>query len=389
MYRNTRFGELMKGLPRGVFDKLVNEQQSDKHNKGFRSWDQLLAMIYGQLSNSRSLRELEISFNNRAGHHYHLGTRPIKRSTLADANSGRDWRLYEALCQQMLQRVHGKVKQEVGGMLYLLDSTPIPLKGRGYDDWASQNRIHRTQGLKLHMLYALEQEVPVYSQITAPNVTDIEDARGMAIEAGATYVFDKGYCDYNWWHRLDEQRASFVTRFKRNAALETVRTLPIPEASRAQILADEEVRLSNRHPGGGRVNRYQKTLRRISVVRDGIEEPLVLATNDFKRSAQEIADLYKARWQVELLFKWLKQNLKIKKFLGRSENAVRTQIYIAIITYLLVWLYRHQQGLTETLKQCTVLLSSALFQRPETEYQIWQKRRRRQEELMARQGVLL
>lgn len=388
MYRNTRFGELMKVFPRGTFDKLVKASEADKHSKGFRSWDQLIAMIYGQLSECRSLRELEVAFNSHSAHHYHLGTRAIRRSTLADANAKRDEGLYETLCQQLLQGVHGKVKSEIDSMLYLLDSTPIPLKGLGYDSWASTNSTHRTQGLKVHMLYCPTKDVPVYSQITAPNVNDIEDARGLALESGATYVFDKGYYDYNWWHQMEQTGALFVTRFKKNAALKTMKALAIPKDSGEHILADERVSFKNRYPGGKRINHYQAPLRRIVVARED-KKPLVLATNDFERSAAEIAELYKTRWQIELLFKWLKQNLKIKRFFGRSNNAVRTQIYIAIITYLLVWFYRTQHGLTETLKHCTVFLSATLFQRPETDYQMWRRRQRWRDEFLAKQGVLL
>lgn len=388
MYRNTRFGELMKVFPRGVFNKLVREHESDKHSKGFRSWDQLIAMIYGQLSDCRSLRELEVAFNSHCAHHYHLGTRSIKRSTLADANAKRDEGLYKALCQQLLQRAHGKVKSEIDSMLYLLDSTPIPLKGLGYDTWASAQRTHRTQGLKVHMLYCPDKAVPVYSQITAPNVNDIEDARNMKIEHGATYVFDKGYCDYNWWYQLEQAGTAFVTRFKNNAALTATKVLAVPDADCGHILADEQVVFKNRTPGGKRRNHYAVPLRRISVAREG-KEPLMLATNDFKRSAAKIADLYKARWQIELFFKWLKQNLKIKCFFGRSENAVRAQIYIALITYLLMWFYRARHGITDSLKECAVLLSAALFQRPETEYQVWRRRQRWRDEFLARQGTLL
>lgn len=388
MYRNTRFSELLKALPRNLFDSLVEEYGTDRHSKGFRSWDQLVAMMYGQLSGSRSLRELEVAFNSHTTSHYHLSTREVKRSTLADANAKRDERLYARLSERLLAGAHRKVRREIKAMLYLLDSTPIPLKGRGYDDWAGSQRTHRTQGLKVHMLYCSDQAVPVYSRITAPNVNDIEDAREMGLEPGATYVFDKGYCDYSWWYKIEQTGAAFVTRFKSNSATHVTETYAVPEETSATVLADERVILSNRHPGGKRRNRYETPLRRVTVARED-KSPLVLATNDFTRSAADIAALYKERWQIELFFKWLKQNLKIKRFFGRSERAVKTQIYIALIAYLLIWSYHARHRATATLKDCLVLLGATLFQRPETEYSVWRRRQRERQLFLKRQGSLL
>jgi IS4 transposase len=388
MYRNTRFSELMKGLPRAQFERVVAEHQGDKYAKGFRRWDQCLAMIFGQLSASRSLRELESAFNSQEVHHYHLGTRMIRRSTLADTNAQRDSAVYRTVCEQLLASTHRRLRREVAQMLYLLDSTPIRLTGRGYDDWAQAHRTHRTQGLKLHLLYSPSTAVPTTLSITAPNVNDVDEAQHLPIEAGATYVFDKGYCSYTWWHAIDTAEAVFVTRFKRNAALSEERTLVVPPAARDTILADTVVRLSNKHPGGGRRNPYEAPLRRIVVARPDKPTPLILATNDMTRSAEDIAALYRARWQIELVFKWLKQNLKIKRFLGRSENAVRTQLYIAIITYLLIALYRRRHGLTQSLALCTVVLAATLFQRPELDYAAARRRQRYRQDLARLQTVL-
>lgn len=282
MYTNTRFGELMKGIPRGMFERLAKKHQADKYSKGLRCWDQFAAMLYGQVTGSRSLRDLELSFNSHEGHHYHLGARTIRRSTLADANNKRD--------------------------------------------------------------------VAVYGKITPSNVPDLNDARQMKIEAGATYVFDKGYYDFN---------------------------------------SDEAVRFKNRRPGGGRINEYINPLRRVTLYREDHDTPLVLLTNDFNRSAEEVAALYKQRWQIELFFKWLKQNLKIKRFLGRSENAVKPQIYIEIIAYVLLWLYRKAEGMGRSLTDCARLLAAGAFQRPASEYRMWKRRRQQRKELLARQGILI
>ena len=387
MYRNTRFGDIMKGLPRGFFNQVIDQTEADKHNKGFSSWDQLLVMVYAHISGSTSLRSLLSRFNSHEAQHYHLGTQVIKRSTLADANRKRSVEAFKALCNGLLQQSHRRVRAECRDLLYLLDSTPIQLKGYGYD-WAEATRAARTRGLKLHLLYAPQAEVPVYGNISTPNVNDIEDARHLAIEAGATYVFDKGYCDYNWWHAIDQQDATFITRFKKNASLVRVNDRPVPAEQGDIIHEDSEVRFKNKHPGGGRINHYQTTLRRIVVHRPDKDEPLILATNDLGRSAGEIAGLYKKRWGIELFFKWIKQNLKIKRFLGRSDNAVRIQLLTALIAYLLIGLYRRQQGITTSMHLLVAELSVTLFQRPQIEAYVRHRYHRRRLEIEELQGAL-
>lgn len=389
MYRNTRFGDVMKGLSRGAFEKIVRNLEADKHSKGFRCWDQLIAMVYAQLSGCRSLREVEAGFNSQTVHHYHLGSRPLKRSTLADANAKRPNEVYEQVCRQLLQQAHRKVRKGVTEFLYLIDASPIPLKGLGFDDWTQETHSHRTQGLKVHMVLAPDAGVPVLTEITAPNVNDIEVGRQVALEKGATYVFDKGYCDYNWWYRIHCNNSVFVTRLKKNAGVEQVKSRAIPPAMAGVVLEDALVTFKHKHPGGGRCNDYHGTpFRRVVIAREGKSTPLILATNDLKRSAKELGDLYKRRWEIELFFKWLKQNLKIKQFLGRSQNAVKIQIYTAIITYLLISLYRRRQGLSESLKLCLVTVRTGLFQRPEIEHRSHRKRRQRRLEYESMQVAL-
>lgn len=387
MYRNTRFGELMKGLPRGQFEKVVNQHQADKYAKGFRCWDQLIAMVYAQLSGCKSLREVETSFNSQSVHHYHLGSRVLKRSTLADANAKRHSDVFAAVCSQLLTQAHCKVKREIKDLLYFIDSTPIPLKGLGYDDWAKSTRNDRTQGLKVHMVLA--GDTPVQVDMSEPNINDIEIGREMPLESGATYVFDKGYCDYNWWYKMTQAGAYFVTRLKKNAGVKVTKVRDIPRDQKDRILEDAVIQFKNKHPGGKRINRHYGTpLRRVTVARSDKPTPIVLITNDFTRSAQEIAVLYKQRWGIELFFKWLKQNLKIKQFLGRSENAVKIQIYTALITYLLVHGYRLRQGIAQSLRLCVIELRATLFQRPEIEQVVIQTRRRWLREQQKLQGVL-
>jgi len=239
------------------------------------------------------------------------------------------------------------------------------------------------------MMFAPHLGLPVHAQISAANVNDIQAGREIILETGATYVFDKGYCDYNGWNTIDEQSSYFVTRFKKNAGIEYIESLNIPSCCKDIVLEDAVVRFKNKRPGGHRINHYYgKPLCRIVVVRPDKTTPLILATNDFTRSAEDIAKLYKQRWGIELFFKWLKQNLKIKTFLGRSENAVKIQIYTALISYLLLQLYRQQHGITQSMMLCLVTFRSGLFQRPETEYIIAKKQRCRQREQQRLQTTL-
>ena len=387
MHTNTRFHALLKALPKNTFRRCVAQYESDKHNKGFDSWDHLISMIYAQLSGCRSLRELEASYNALAAHHYHLGCGPIKRSTLSDANARRDAVVFESFCNRLLAQAHGKLRREIRDLLYLLDSSPICLLGRGYE-WTQGQSMPHVPGLKLHLLYAPETTLPCSAKITRSTVNDLEYGREVELEAGAKYVFDKGYCDYNWWYRIDQAGAHFVTRLKRNAAVEVSQSQPISDEDDALILSDEIIYFKNKRPGGGRINLYQKPLRRITVQRDDQGQPIVLVTNQLQAPARDVADDYKRRWAIELWFKWIKQNLKIKQFLGRSENAVRIQLLIALITYLLAYQYRQFSGSSQCLYLWIAELKSTLFQRPREEYESLKRRRRIKEDFHKHQGAL-
>lgn len=366
---------MLQGLPRAAFERAVQTHQGDRHSKGFGCWDLLVAMLYGQLSGASSLRELEAGFNQHRRHHYHLGTGQIRRSTLADANGRRNPQVFADTAQALMQMAGRKVRGQRQQMLYLLDSTSIALRGRGFE-WTGASAT-RTPGLKLHLLIASEAALPLYQSITPANVNDIEQARELAIEAGATYVFDKAYCDYNWWSCIDAKGARFVTRFKRNAALRTECELQVKAAEAASILRDTIVRFANSSCRGGHRNLYTGMLRRIEVARPD-DEPLILVTNDLHAPASEIAQLYKDRWQIELFFKWIKQHLSVKRFLGRSDNAVRIQLLVALVAYLLVVMYNAAHAGKATLWQALAELRGGLFQRPQTEISRWQRQRQQQ-----------
>lgn len=385
MFRISRFREFTQQIPRGQFDQLAHKHQADKYTKKFRAWDQLMVMMYAQLSDARGLRQLQTGFNAQRTHHYHLGTQELRRSTLAEANAKRSPSLFADLARSLMVQAARSVRSSCQELLYALDSTSITLKGRGFDTWAAPTRTRHTQGVKVHILYEVNDQVPCWHSITAPNVNDRDEGVRLEIEAGALYVFDKGYCDYNWWDHIDEKGARFVTRFKRNAALVVLQDKEVPSGT--PVLRDQLVRFKFKSPGGGRRNTYQRCLRRIEVEREGTT-PLVLATNDLLSPAAEIAQHYKDRWQVELFFKWIKQHLSIKRFLGESENAVKIQILTALITYLLLVLYKRLRGWSDSLWTLLAELRATLFQRPGTEADDYHQRRRQREEFAAVQPGL-
>ena len=387
MFRLSPFAAVLKLLPRGQFDRLVEHFEADKYRKRMSCWQQLVVMMYAQFSGSSSLRVLESGFNAQQAHHYHLGCKELKRSTLADMNAAGSVEVFAKLAEMLMQQAGGKLRAEGCELLRLLDSSSLTLKGHGFDEWTGANRTRNTQGLKLHVLFGLSERAPLAQAISAANLNDIDHARTLSLEPGAIYVFDKGYCDYNWWWRIHRSKACFVTRFKHNAKLQVLQDRRIAQDARGIILKDQWVCLANKHPGAGRNIPYQLPLRRIEVRREN-KPPLVLATNDLKSSAKRIAERYRARWQVELFFKWIKQHLRIKRFLGRSEKAVRIQILTALIAYLLVALYAKQHRLKQSLWLVLSELRATLFQRPDVELHRHRRWRTQTSQFHALQGTL-
>lgn len=369
MYSQTHFGELLSLIPKQRFRKIIERHQADKHSKGFKAWDHLVAMIYAQLSKANSLRELETTFNSFTNSHYHLGVRSIKRSTLGEANQKRDSKVFEELANYLVSQIHNDSTKGLKELLYLLDSSPIPLSSN-HHKWVEEMN-HRTKGLKLHLLYSPASKTLSQLSITNSDINDINQGQELNIESSAIYVFDKGYTDYNWWYKIHLNKSVFVTRFKSNAALKVVKSLVRGAESENNIIADDLVVFTNLRPRGGKKNKYDEPLRRVVIKRENKDTPLIIATNDLERPAQEIAQLYKKRWDIELFFKWIKQNLKIKKFIGTSENAVKIQIYTAIITYTLALQLKKMKLSKEPLYLFVEKLSCLLFvpTKREKEYQ--------------------
>lgn len=352
----SSFHQLVKVIDKRAFAASVSRHGSDAYYKSFRSWDHLIALIYGQLSQSISLRALEAGFNAQSQHHYHLGCGPIQRSTLSDANQNRPWQVFADTFGQLLGQLDRKIRHEGDEVIRLIDSTPIPL-GKLFS-WPASNG--RFKGMKVHVAYDPNSDCPDILDITHANINDVEIGQQVKLQAGVTYVFDKGYCHYGWWTQIDKAQAVFVTRPKTNMGLAVVEQRPLTETEGDgfTVLDDAEVKQARKT----RV-KLPIRLRRITVLRTQSGEKITLITNDMTRSACQIAALYKGRWQIELLFRWIKQHLKIKKFLGRKANAIKLQVYVAMIVFALLRIVRQLYRVNLPILRFTDVVVQCLFER--------------------------
>ena len=335
-HKNSVLHDLLKWIPWDAFDALVEEHKADKHVRRLSSKSQLVAMLYGQFSGASSLREIVGGLQSHANQLYHLGARPVMRSSLADANAKRPHEVFAGLFAETVSRAQRGLRRKIAEATYLIDSTGARLSGLSAA-WARFST--GVCGAKLHVIYDAQAEQPIYAAITAARVNDITAAKDMPIEAGATYVFDLGYYDYAWWAKLDAAGCRIVTRFKSNTPLSVTAELAPPEGG--DILCDR-IGLLPQRQARSRKNPFQDPVREVRVKTE-TGKVLRILSNDLDAPAREIADLYKRRWQIELFFRWVKQTLKIKHFLGTSENAVKIQIAVALIAYLLLRLAQAAQ----------------------------------------------
>lgn len=329
---NTIIGKLLSGINRKQFKRIVNKYHGDRYVKYFNCWSQFVCIFIGQIGNLKSIREIVDSVNFQPQNQYQLGIKKnISRTTFAKANENRDWRIYRDIFFKLIEKLPNWKRIQTENIIKLIDSSPIRLDLLNHP-WAEKTQ--RIEGIKLHLVYDLTNTIPTYFEFSGARSNDIEVGKKTELEKGCMYVFDKGYMDFNWWSDIDEKGAYFVTRLKRNNAIQELTDLK----EHNEVISSQLIRLKNKYLSHqGKNNCAEKILRRVIVKREG-KTPLILITNDLNRSAEEISELYKQRWQIELFFKWIKQNLKIKKFLGRSENAVKTQICIALISFVLLHL---------------------------------------------------
>lgn len=347
-HTNIIFHQLLKSLPRQRFQDAVDRHQGDKRIRTLSCWDQLVALLFAQLTGRQSLRDLVDCFNSQKNCHYHLGTRTISRSSLSDANKNRPSEIFLETFYYLLEQVREHLPNKAANeMVRLIDSTTIDLNLNQYE-WA---KFRSTKGgIKLHTVYDPNVETPVFFQMTDAKVHDCKALNSLPILPGITYVVDRAYDDYSWYYGLDQQNSIFVGRMKSSACYEVIETL---KATGNGILSDEIIRLTS--------DKARKTcpisLRRVTFLREEDQKVLVFITNDMARTAEEIAALYKQRWQIELFFKWIKQNLKIKRFIGRNENAVWIQILVAMIAYLLLKRAQQSSFSSLSLQQINRLIS--------------------------------
>ena len=352
---NSIFVNLLKPIDRRQFRGIVERHDGDAYDKSFKSWDHLVTLIGAQLGQVASLRAVEGAFNANSHQHYHLGVGKVVRSTLSDANARRPVGVFAETFAMLAEKADRHTRVEGAEMVRLIDSSPVPL-GK-MCEWAEWNG--RIRGMKMHTVYDPQNDVPRCVEITPATVNDVEIGRQTELEAGATYVFDKGYYHFGWWKKINDARALFVTRVKTNTRLRKTQSRYVrkKKGDGFRIIDDAEVKLSSKGD-----SKLSMPLRRIKVGRDK-GGTITLITNDLKRTAVEIAALYKSRWQIELLFRWIKQHLNLRKFMGKNDNAIRLQILAAMIAYLLLRIARRLNSLKMFDLRFAELVCQRLFMR--------------------------
>jgi len=328
-HHNSVFHALQKHLPWAVFDQLVEKHKADHRVRRLDTKSQLLALLFGQFAGATSLREIEAGLASHEARLYHLGVKRPARSTLADANASRPSALFAELFAHMAATAGRATRRHLKDAVRVLDATRIELSSLS-GGWLEAVNGHRA--IKLHVCYDPAAATPLRAELSGQRVNDITPAKAMPIEPGTTYVFDLAYYDYAWWADLHGNGCRFVSRLKSNTPLEV--TAEQAAQGQGDILSDR-IGLLPRRMAASRRNPFADPIREITV-RIATGKIIRLVTNDLDAPAEEIADLYRQRWQIELFFKWVKQNLKVRHFLGTSENAVRIQLFVALIAYLLL-----------------------------------------------------
>jgi len=358
LHQNSVFHGVLKQVPWHRFDRLVDEHHADKHVRKLTTKGQLIALIYAQLSGAQSLREIEAALTSHATKLYHLGGEEVARATLSDANALRPWQVFGGLFGHLVGQFTRGLKRKAKEAVYLIDSTGLRLSALS-KDWAQYSA--GVCGAKMHVIYDADADCPIYAAVTPANVNDITAAKAMPIKPGAAYVFDLGYYDYSWWAKLDAAGCLIVTRLKVNTKLQVVAENPVAKGS--AILSDRVGHLPQRMACNRR-NPFQDPVREVRVRSDS-GKILRILTNDLDLPAHKIADLYKRRWQIELFFRWVKQTLKIRHFLGRTENAVRIQIAVALIAFLLLRLaHAAQRSVPSLLNFARLVRANLMHRRP-------------------------
>ena len=349
------FAQLIEFLNNDKFRRLVDKYDGNRYVKHLTCWNQLLALMFGQLCNRESLRDVIVALEAHRSKCFHLGLgrKPIAKTTLATANQNRDYRIFEEFAFYMMTQAREKRATDIfklGGKVYAFDSTTIPLCLSVF--WWAKFR-KKKGGVKAHVLYDMEAQVPAFYHITTASVNDSKAMQEIPYETDAYYIFDRGYNNFKELYRIQQMESFFVVRAKSNLQYKCVRwKRRLPK----NILSDAEIELTVYKSRKD----YPENLRLVRFYDEEQDREFMFLTNAMDLTAQQIADLYKNRWQIELFFKWLKQHLKIKKFWGTTENAVRIQISAAITTYCLVAVVQHDMQLKRSTYEVLQILSMSL-----------------------------
>jgi len=356
----TVLQQLLHLLPRHDFQSFVGQHKADRYTKRLSCWNQLTILLYAQVTEKDSLRDIETGLQVKSGRWHHLGLESAARSTLSRANATRPWQIYESLFCKLLERCQnlgsGTASFSFQNDLYALDSTTIDLCLSLFQ-WAT---FKKTKGaIKLHTLFNIRSQIPDMICMTEGNVTDIRLARTIDLARyprGSIFVFDRGYNDYLFLRKLREAGHHFVIRMKKDAKL--VKESDHRRGLCRGVLKDEKIRMGHEKSS----NKYPYALRRVTFYDEIHGRTYQFLTDMFHLSSGNIAGIYKRRWDIELFFKWIKQHLRIKTFLGTSKNAVLTQIWVAMIYYLLLYWIRHQTKFKGSLHTLTIMFQGVILE---------------------------
>lgn len=352
------FAQFLNLLPRYEFQRIVNKYKGDYRTKRFKCWNQMACIIFAHIRQENSLRDIDIALNAHANKLYHIGIKQCPKSTLADANEDRDYRIYEEFAKFLMQRArrdyaNTELAIDVDNAVYALDASIIDLTLSLFP-WA---KFRKTKGaIKLHAMIDLRGNIPAFLTITDGKTHDIKAAPQVPIEPEGIYVVDRGYLDFAWLWSIQQKCAFFVSRLKKS--IKWTRVLSHSVDKSLGLRCDQEILLESQ-----RLKKlYPIRLRRISFRDESQDRTLVFLTNNFDLPAETISALYKARWEIELFFKWIKQNLRIKTFYGTSPNAVKTQIWIAMIVYLVLAIFKQRYCLDQSLSKLLHFLEVNIFE---------------------------
>ena len=352
------FAQLTDFLPRRVFDTIVTKYDGNKKIRTFTCWNQMLCMIFGQLTARDSMRDLMLSLEAHNTKYYHLGLgKSVTRTNLGKANRNRDYRIYEDFAYVLIEEARNSVYKDdfevkVDGNVYAFDSSTIDLCLSVF--WWAEFRKHKG-GIKLHTLYDVKTSIPSLVLITSAKVHDVNMLDALTYEAGSFYIMDKGYIDFTRLYRLNCSKAYFVTRAKENMQFRRIYSNKVDKTT--GLIYDQIGKLETYKS----LKSYPEKLRRVKYYDAETNKVFIFITNNLELTAFEIALLYKKRWQVELFFKWIKQHLRIKSFWGTTINAVKIQLYCAIITYCMVTIVGNKLKVDRSIYEILQILSFSLL----------------------------